>query len=196
MLCNSGRTRITPCRRISSQTPAHGPPTIYIRCQDFPVSCAGPAVHLSRSELINQRLDHICSSIVGGRGSGVDRLCTHRPGYQVKYDVCMHAHHARPTLPGPSTIASRPNTYDLTQSSFCGLDEQRNWVYDWVCLPWLQITSGVLSLRSVRIAWPTWKYNSKHWDWDFSFTYCRRDAVSGSRSTQQARPASCVWPEG
>jgi len=133
MLCNSGRTRITPRRRISSQTPAHGPPTICIGCQDSPVSCAEPAVRLSRSKLIFQRLNCICSSIVGGRGSGVDRLCTHRPGYQVKYDVCMHAHHARPNLPGHSTMASRPNTYDLTQSRICRLDKQRNWVYDQVC---------------------------------------------------------------
>jgi len=64
MLCNLGRTRITPRRRISSQTPAHGPPTMCIRCQDFLATCAEPAVHLSRSELIIQRLNRIAPLLV------------------------------------------------------------------------------------------------------------------------------------
>lgn len=66
MLCNSGRTRITVRRRISSQTPAHRPPTIYTRCQDCLASREEPAVHPSRSELITQRVNHIASLLVDG----------------------------------------------------------------------------------------------------------------------------------
>jgi len=66
MLCNSGRTRITARHCISSQTPAHGPPTISIGSQDFPASCAEPTVHLSRSELVIHRLNHIAPLLVDG----------------------------------------------------------------------------------------------------------------------------------
>ncbi len=122
---------------------------------------------------------------------------THIPGYLVMYDVCicMHAWFVSLDLPGHLAIAWRSNPYNNIQPSALleptinglGLRPGHNVVA-------IDNLRG-FCLRRLEVAPRTPKCDFTSATGAIGCTYCKYDAVSSSWSTQQDRPASCVWPE-